>query len=214
MSNPTKPKEAKPRAEADDFEIKATSGITQQNGGNSVVTTIIIVAVAAVVIIITNYFLVDIKVAQVSKQIGSISAIAGDEDATDDGEGVAQERGIILDLGEFILNLSDSGARKFLKVNVAVELSKKNTDDSAPAKKGGHGHDEAPTMSAVESEMNQYKPSIRDSVISVLSSKTSDELSTTPGKELAKEQIKESIDAIFEGEREVLRVSFGSFFIQ
>jgi flagellar basal body-associated protein FliL len=34
------------------------------------------------------------------------------------------------------------------------------------------------------------------------------------GKEEAKEQIKEAVNAIFAGEREVLRVSFGNFIIQ
>ena len=43
-------------------------------------------------------------------------------------EFVGAERGIILDLGEFILNLSDPDVRKFLKVNVAIELSKKESD--------------------------------------------------------------------------------------
>ena len=39
-------------------------------------------------------------------------------------------------------------------------------------------------------------------------------LSTTAGKELAKEQIADEINSIFAGEREVLRVSFGQFIIQ
>ena len=156
------------------------------------------------------------KMAQVTKKISAITAMAGEESNVDADESVSSERGIILDLGEFILNLSDANSRRFLKVNVAVELTKKPSDTPAPAKGGGHGHGGgAPDpMAAVEAEMNQFKPSIRDSIISVLSAKTSDELNTTAGKELAKEQIKESIDAIFEGDREVLRVSFGSFFIQ
>ena len=45
-------------------------------------------------------------------------------------------------------------------------------------------------------------------------SKTSNELATVPGKELAKEQIAEAVDAIFNGEREVMRVSFGQFIMQ
>ena len=213
MANPTKPKNAKPNADSEDFEIKATVSTTQMSSGNSLVTTIIAVAVAVLVTIIANYFLVDMKMAQITKSLNNISVLNEENPEADDGEGVSAERGIILDLGEFILNLSDANARKFLKVNVAVELTKKNTDDASGSKKGGHG-ESGPAISSVEAEMNQFKPSIRDSVISVLSSKTSDELATTPGKELAKEQIKEAIDAIFEGDREVLRVSFGSFFIQ
>ena len=62
--------------------------------------------------------------------------------------------------------------------------------------------------------MEQYKPAIRDAVITVLTSKTSDELATTAGKELAKQQIAESVNGIFDGEREVIRVSFGQFIMQ
>ena len=69
-------------------------------------------------------------------------------------------------------------------------------------------------MEAIQKEMNQYKPAIRDAVITNLSSKTSTELATAAGKELAKEQITNDINSILGGEREVLRVSFGQFIIQ
>ena len=65
-----------------------------------------------------------------------------------------------------------------------------------------------------QKEMNQFKPAIRDAVITNLSSKTSAELATTAGKELAKEQISNDINSILAGEREVIRVSFGQFIIQ
>jgi len=213
MANPTKPKDAKPKAEGEeDFSIKPTSAPSSQpSSGSSLITTIAVVAIAAVVIIVTNYILVDMKLAQMSNKIASLTTT--EEDAGDGEENVSAERGIILDLGEFILNLSDTGSRRFLKVNVAVELSKKPSDEEAAKGGGGHGESKDAT-SKIESEMEQFKPSIRDSIISVLSAKTSEELNTTTGKELAKEQIKESIDAVFEGDREVLRVSFGSFFIQ
>ena len=82
---------------------------------------------------------------------------------------------------------------------------------------GGHGHGSAPAidpLKEIEEEMSQFKPAIRDAVITTLSSKTSNELATVPGKELAKEQIAEAVDAIFNGEREVMRVSFGQFIMQ
>ena len=69
-------------------------------------------------------------------------------------------------------------------------------------------------MEAIQKEMNQFKPAIRDAVITNLSSKTSAELASAAGKELAKEQISDEINSILGGEREVLRVSFGQFIIQ
>ena len=67
---------------------------------------------------------------------------------------------------------------------------------------------------SIQKEMNQFKPAIRDAVITNLSSKTSAELASAAGKELAKEQISNDINSILGGEREVLRVSFGQFIIQ
>ena len=82
---------------------------------------------------------------------------------------------------------------------------------------GGHGHGASAPVdpnASIIAEMERYKPAIRDAVISVLSNKTSDELSTPTGKELSKEEILEMVNNIFEGEREALRVSFGQFIIQ
>ena len=154
-----------------------------------------------------------------SQKISKIS-VPQEELDEEGGEGDEIQRGIIVDLGDFILNLCDENQKKYLKVNVAIEVSQKDTDfakDEAPAK-GGHGHGEAPAaanpMDSIQQEMTQFKPAIRDAVITNLSSKTSAELSSAAGKELAKEQISNDINSILGGEREVLRVSFGQFIIQ
>jgi len=154
-----------------------------------------------------------------SQEVSKIS-VPQEELDEEEGEGDEIQRGIIVDLGDFILNLCDENQKKYLKVNVAIEVSQKDTDfpkDAAPAK-GGHGHGEAPAaanpMDSIQQEMTQFKPAIRDAVITNLSSKTSAELSSAAGKELAKEQISNDINSILGGEREVLRVSFGQFIIQ
>lgn len=138
----------------------------------------------------------------------------------EEGEDVKQE-GILLDLGDFILNLADVAHRRYLKVGIALELSKTEAEMSTETEakpSGGHGgHGEsapADPNAAIIAEMERYKPAIRDAVISVLSSKTSDDLSTPTGKEIAKEEILEMVNNIFEGQREVMRVSFGQFIIQ
>ena len=118
------------------------------------------------------------------------------------------------------MNLSDIEPRRYLKAEVAIEVTNPEPlqEEEAPKASGGHGGHGAPAApdpkEAIIQEMEQYKPAIRDAVITVLSSKTSDELSTTAGKELAKQQISESVNGIFDGEREVIRVSFGQFIMQ
>lgn len=143
------------------------------------------------------------------------------EELAEEEAGDEIQKGIIVDLGDFILNLCDEAQKKYLKVNVAIEVTQKDTDfpkEVEAPKSGGHGHGAAPApvdpMEAIQKEMSQYKPAIRDAVITNLSSKTSAELASAAGKELAKEQISDDINSILSGEREVLRVSFGQFIIQ
>ena len=180
------------------------------------IISLIATVILFVVFVIVNYLVVDNLV---SSKLDKLN-LSQEELDEDGGEADELQRGIIVDLGDFILNLCDENQKKYLKVNVAIEVSQKDTDfpkeEAAP--KGGHGHGEAPVavnpMDAIQNEMNQFKPAIRDAVITNLSSKTSEELSSAAGKELAKEQISNDINSILGGEREVLRVSFGQFIIQ
>ncbi len=188
---------------------------------NQDITKFLIMTIATIVIMFVVFAGVNYIVMEnlISQKIASISVQNEELEESEDSDEI--QKGIIVDLGDFILNLCDENAKKYLKVNVAIEVSKKDTDfptEEAPAK-GGHGHGEeasapADPMAAIQAEMNQYKPAIRDAVITNLSSKTSTELSTAAGKELAKEQIANDINSILGGEREVLRVSFGQFIIQ
>ena len=174
---------------------------------NVVIVAIIIISMIIMYISLDNSF--SRKIAKLMPESEQGSDEEGDEE---------KEEGVLLDLGEFILNLSDINVRRYLKVGVAMELSKTEAEiaaSSAPVKASGHGEAAAvdPTV-AIIAEMDRYKPAIRDAVISVLSNKTSDELSTPTGKEIAKEEILELVNGIFDGQREVMRVSFGQFIIQ
>ena len=141
-----------------------------------------------------------------NKLANKIDGIVTSNEQTEEITGEA-ERGIIADMGEFTLNLADKNARRYLKVSVALELSK--TAEEINSTKG-----DMIINREFEIELNQYKPAIKDAIISILSSKTSDELATIPGKETAKEQIAEAVEAVYNGEREVIRVSFGQFIMQ
>ncbi len=192
---------------------------TETNGGSSInkilITNLLSMVIMFLVFTGVFYLIMD---NMMSKKIANIQV--SQEELAEEDTGDEIERGIIVDLGDFILNLCDETQKKYLKVNVAIEVSQKETDFPAvePAKSGGHGHGEAPApadpMEAIQKEMSQFKPAIRDAVITNLSSKTSSELASAAGKELAKEQIANDINSILGGEREVLRVSFGQFIIQ
>ncbi len=185
------------------------------------ITKFLIMTIASIVIMFIVFAAVNYMVMEnlISQKIGMLNL--SQEEVADEGSEDEIQKGIIVDLGDFILNLCDENQKKYLKVNVAIEVTQKETDfpKVEEEKSGGHGgHGAAPApadpMEAIQKEMNQYKPAIRDAIITNLSSKTSAELATAAGKELAKEQITNDINSILGGEREVLRVSFGQFIIQ
>lgn len=213
MVKPTQPKAIKPKAEAID-DVAGGAGGGGLNGTKLLMVNTTVTVLICLLFVASNYFIVQSTISEAVKHVSTGQNVEEEEGGHGDEEAV--ERGLILDLGEFILNLSDPRAKRYLKINVALELTKKegDPDPHAASGGGGHGGGGADPMKQIEMEMNQFKPAIRDSVISILSSKTAEELSNTAGKDLAKEQIKEAVNAVFAGEREVLRVSFGNFIIQ
>lgn len=212
MVMPTGPKDIKQKSDASSINSKESRGQSMDMTKMIIINAVIIAVVCSLFMGI-NYH---IQNSLLSQQLSKLAVSSEEELSSGDDEII--ERGIVVDLGDFILNLSDSNARRYLKVNVAIELSRKDTDpDFSEANSGGGhgGHGSAPDpMAQIEQEMSQYKPAIRDAVISCISTKNSDELATIAGKEQAKQEIKDSVNAILNGEREVIRVSFGNFIIQ
>lgn len=213
MAKPNSQKEMKPK------ENEELNKVPIDNNLKLVLINIISSILICILLIGVNYLLQENLL---SKKLESFStAEQTDTDVVEADEAEVQ-KGIIVDLGDFILNLNDPGQKKYLKVNVTLELSRIPSDPviGGPDEKekgGGHGgHDSSAEdpMKQIDTEMAQYKPAIRDAIISNFSSKTADEVATTAGKELVKEQITEDVNAIFAGEREVIRVSFGQFIIQ
>lgn len=203
MAKPVENKDDKaPNGKKEPVELSPTLMILLSN--------VVIVAIVIIAMIVM-YVSLD---SSLSKKIEKLMP----ENAQGEEEGDEEKQeGILLDLGDFILNLADVGVRRYLKVSVAIELSKTEAELAAiatPAKASGHGEAAPDPMAAIIAEMDRYKPAIRDAVISVLSNKTSDELSSPTGKEIAKEEILEMVNGIFEGQREVMRVSYGQFIIQ
>ena len=194
----------------------------EQDNKSGELNKFLVVNIAATIILLVVFFGV-MYFTMNSMLEQKISKIQVTQEELEEGGSSEDEiqKGIVVDLWDFILNLCDEAQKKYLKVNVAIEVTQKETDfpkETEAPKSGGHGHGAAPApvdpMEAIQKEMNQYKPAIRDAVITNLSSKTSAELASAAGKELAKEQISNDINSILAGEREVLRVSFGQFIIQ
>lgn len=207
MAKPTENKDDKnPNKKA--IEMSPSSMMLISNG------------VMLIVILISLFVMYMLIESSMNKKITQLASTTEESQLEDEDE--VRQEGILLDLGSDIYNLADVNARRYLKAGIAIEISRTQEelaalDASKQAKSsGGHGHAAQPAdnNAAIIATMERYKPSIKDAIISVLSSKTSDELSTPTGKEIAKEEILEMVNNIFEGQREVMRVSFGQFIIQ
>ena len=208
---------AKPVNEKED---KNPNNKKEVNTSTMMIITTGIICIVVVICMLIMYLLIDSSVNKKIAKIAPDEQEQVEEEEEEEEPNLTKQEGVLLDLGDFVLNLADTAQRRYIKVAVALELSKTKEEieqeKNAPQPKGGHGGEsEAPdSNAAIIAEMDRYKPVIRDSIISTLSNKTSDELSTSIGKEMAKDEIVEAVNGIFDNRRKVIRVSFGQFIIQ
>src|SRR5574344_1345443 len=213
MAKPNQPKDVKPKT--DEGASKSPIDGNMKMVVINLATTVLICVLFISVNYVLQSSLLTSKLSQTVANTDSTDTASSDEQSSDE-----VQKGIILDLGDFILNLSDASPRKYLKANVALEVSKTDSDPDTSAaatsenSKEGAKEGGAAASDPIATQMEQYKPAIRDAIITTFSNKTSSELATVAGKELAKEQITEAVNGIFSGERQVIRVSFGQFIIQ
>lgn len=139
-------------------------------------------------------------------------------------------QGLTVETGTKIVNLADPGGRRFLKATIVIEvappLAVLEAQQAAAAAAaaagessgGGHGGattttTEDPAMAAFNEEMTQRMPIINDTLTTVLSSKTYEEIYTIAGKNTLKEEIITSLNEILP-ELHVIAVYFTEFVVQ
>jgi flagellar FliL protein len=101
-------------------------------------------------------------------------------------------------LGEFVVNLADTGEVRYLKTNVVLELV-----GEAPGSGGGHGGGGGEGANAP----------VRDAIIQVMSSKRFSELVSPAGKDKLKADIIAAVNKRLE-HAEVTNVYFSEFAMQ
>ncbi|MBK3332465.1 flagellar basal body-associated FliL family protein [Persephonella atlantica] len=85
-----------------------------------------------------------------------------------------EDLGIMFEVGTFVVNLSDKDADRYLKVTVILEVENEQ----------------------VKQEVEKRLPQIKDSITTLLFTKTSRELKTAEGVEKLKEEILRRVNAI------------------
>ncbi len=173
---------------AEEEKEESTESEGKEKGGGSNIVLILIVVLLVLVL-----------------AIGGVVAylmLSGDE--ADDGATVKQEKvvkkrrhgddtaiGPMYPLDKFTVNLMSDNGRRYLVAKINLE---EDGDELTP-------------------ELDKKKPMIRDIIISILSSKTVEEISTVKGKEKLKQEIMSAINKRLD-DGQIRHVYFTQFVIQ
>lgn len=109
---------------------------------------------------------------------------------------------------EQVVNLADKNASKFLKVDVTLEF----IDDKYKDPPVGPAVTQQQTEFAAD--LTPYTQIIQDSLVSTLSSKTSNDLLKVDGKDQLKQDLINNVNKALHDQEQVVNVYFTSFIIQ
>lgn len=141
----------------------------EQKGKGKVVIIIIIALLLLLAGLAAVFF-------YVTKSEESASATQQSEQLSSPNESGAKylRIGPVFQLDQFIVNLLSQGGRRYLKVNIGLEMTTIN----------------------LENELNAKRAPIRDIIIEILTSKSPEDISTTRGKDKLKEEIVQRLNEI------------------
>ena len=121
--------------------------------------------------------------------------------------------GIMIDTGTKIINLAEPGGRRYIRIDVVLEFVPPEEDPEAKPAPEGEGAATNPAIDAFTTAINAKLPMINDTVITLLSSKSFDELYTTEGKEVLRHSILEKVQSMMP-EDKLLGVYFTEFVVE
>jgi flagellar protein FliL len=126
-----------------------------------------------------------------------------------------------------IVNLADPGGRRYLKVSMVLQVAVTKSAGAGGHASGGSsiqligwtGDDDATAATGGGSEAPKpaelpNKAQVHDAITTVLTSKRSDEITTTDGRERLREELKNKINTVMPKDQQVAKVFFTDFIIQ
>ena len=127
-------------------------------------------------------------------QPGISDVIQGEHEAQHDPDAQVEEKefvGTMVPMEMFLVNLSGANGRKLLKVLMELEVEGQK----------------------VQEEIEKRKPQIRDIIITLLSSKTYEQVSSVEGKDYLREEVRDTVNS-FLTKGKIKRVLFTEFIYQ
>jgi flagellar FliL protein len=149
----------------------------------TVLIIVISVAVLFMGMVGAGFFILWNKISQVPPDPSAIEEMPVEEEENAIGP--------LYSLDTMIVNLSDHGGKRYLRVTMALEL---NDPDA---------------VTTIESRL----PQVRDAILTILPTKTYDEISTTDGKIALRNQVMEKINSLITKGR-VDNIYFTEFVVQ
>ena len=118
---------------------------------------------------------------------------AEDAEQGDQDSSVPVEKllGPIISLDTFIVNLADTGGKRYLRMTIDLELDSEE----------------------LESEVNKRLPQVRDSILTILPTKRFEDISSAKGKTALRDQMLERINGLLARGR-VTNIYFKEFVVQ
>ena len=110
-------------------------------------------------------------------------------------------------LKERVLNLRPESSFRYIKIGISIEFSSK--EDYSKLK----GEEAKKKQEEYNMELSPRAPLLQDAVTSVLTTKTSYELSSAEGKEMLRDQLKKAFTPLV-GEHKIANVYFTEFTMQ
>ena len=107
-----------------------------------------------------------------------------------------------------VVNLADPGAKRYLKVSVALEVQ----DKLAAKRKVAPTPEEQKKF--VEEFGGEFAAKVQDVLTNVLSSKKADDVATIDGKERLREELKARINVFLPKDEQLTKIYFTDFVIQ
>lgn len=116
--------------------------------------------------------------------------------------------GPMFQMKEMVVNLSDPGGRRYLKIAMSVEF----TTGAAEFRKAV-AEERKLKQAEFEKSLAPQQPLIEDTIITVLAARTTSDIATPEGKQKLKTDLKDSLNRVLGGEQ-VSNIYFSQFVTQ
>lgn len=139
---------------------------------------------------------------------GSPADIASQPTPTPTAEPLKPGEGLMVNTGAKIINLAEPGGRRYIRITIVLEFSP--TD---PAFSKMTAEEKNAYVTAFNDEIKGKQPIIDDAIITIISTKTFDQLYTADGKEALRHEILDQLRKSLPN-YEILSIYFSEFVVE